>query len=166
MYRFLRVLVLGIVAALGGIAVAEGANLLINITLPDNSVVVSEEGLSAFVGKDLLCDVAGISKDMGFWPSLGGTAYASGGGSRASVGRMWRSFNTNPGEWELKAAHVEAGNYEGVSIQERWVNRSTGEQLWIHKATNAKGEMFDGPHPRGYFFDQDGGYSGKPRSRW
>ena len=151
-----------------GTALALGNNRPVDVPgLPAVLVELNDDALGVIVGKDLLCDVAGISRDEGFVPSLGGTGYASGGGSRTSIGRAWRSLNESPGDWKLEAAHVEKGNYGAVSVQERWVHRATGERIWVHKATDARGGYVKGhPHPRNYFYDQDGGYSGIPRSRW
>ncbi len=89
-------------------------------------------------------DYDGIHKDLG--DMMVGGGYGSGGES--SLGSSWRSYSESPGEWKLVAAHVEKGNYGGVSVQERWIRITTGERIWVRKATDARGGYVKGhPHP-------------------
>lgn len=77
-----------------------------------------------------------------------------------SVGQMWADFKANPGNWRSAGAFVEPSRSGGVSIQEKFVNVHTGEHFWRHTVTNDRGDVVDGPHPRRYFSDHFGEYSG------
>ena len=83
-----------------------------------------------------------------------------------SIGEIWADFRANPGNWRNVGAFVEPSVRGGISIQEKFVNERTGEYFWRHTVTDKEGNVVDGPHPRGYFSDHFGEYSGFRRARF
>jgi hypothetical protein len=69
-------------------------------------------------------------------------------------GELVGDFRANPGNWEPVSIHPERAisvrGHGGVSEQISYRNTQTGETIWRHRITDAKGRVID-DHPRRFY---------------
>ena len=70
------------------------------------------------------------------------------------LGQQWADFQQNPGNWVPESVHAEAATSVrargGVSEQILYRNTQTGETMWRHRLTDARGRLLD-DHAREFY---------------